>query len=577
MDSKNAAAYVLSVYPLSEEFQKAVTKIAGQSSAYFSVADLRKMGLRRMISFLRRLNKDAILYVPLQDPQSESIFPLLLGLVALSPVSRIVTINADLSIRHARKSDTITAILRIAAGTLAGLFAWFRSWFTVSWLLRKPLEKNVSSTCCRKVLYINANCWFGLRVGGSVGHIAGVANALSDTGYEVHLASASPQPMIRSAVRPIAVKSLETYGYPQELNSLRFHYRCQKQLRGLSANKYDFLYQRMSLFNFAGVVLSRLWRVMLILEYNGSEVWVAQNWGKPLRFPKMAAAIEQICLSHAHRVVVVSQALADEVMEKGVDPARVICYPNCVDPSSYSPEAVPQAAIAAVRERYGIAPDETLISFVGTFGRWHGAPVLAEAIRNFVDRAPAWLESNKVRFAMIGDGSTMPTVRSLIGGPEYSRWVVFTGLVAQNETVNYLAASDILVSPHVANADGSRFFGSPTKLFEYMAMGKGIIASDLDQIGQVLAGGIRIWFDDPGSRPSAPAILVRPGDLGDLQGAMRLLVENPALRRVIGASARAELLDKYTWRHHVEHILYSLEGLQVPDVFPEKEGSVAIS
>ena len=50
-----------------------------------------------------------------------------------------------------------------------------------------------------------------------------------------------------------------------------------------------------------------------------------------------------------------------------------------------------------------------------------------------------------------------------------------------------LKACDIYVSPHSAHMIDSKFFGSPTKVFEYMAIGGGIVASDLEQIGQVLS------------------------------------------------------------------------------------------
>ncbi len=46
--------------------------------------------------------------------------------------------------------------------------------------------------------------------------------------------------------------------------------------------------------------------------------------------------------------------------------------------------------------------------------------------------------------------------------------------------------------------DGSRFFGSPTKLFEYMAMGKGIVASRLDQLAEVLEHDQTAWLVTPG-------------------------------------------------------------------------------
>ena len=82
----------------------------------------------------------------------------------------------------------------------------------------------------------------------------------------------------------------------------------------------------------------------------------------------------------------------------------------------------------------------------------------------------------------------MPIVRQLVGSPEISRYVTLTGLVPQSEAPEYLACADVLVSPHIPNKDGSRFFGSPTKLFEYMAMEKPIIAAALGQIEGVISG-----------------------------------------------------------------------------------------
>ena len=60
------------------------------------------------------------------------------------------------------------------------------------------------------------------------------------------------------------------------------------------------------------------------------------------------------------------------------------------------------------------------------------------------------------------------------------------GAVAHDRVPALLDACDILVSPHVPLDARRGFFGSPTKLFEYMAMGKGIVASRLGQIGEVL-------------------------------------------------------------------------------------------
>ncbi len=154
-----------------------------------------------------------------------------------------------------------------------------------------------------------------------------------------------------------------------------------------------------------------------------------------------------------------------------------------------------------MRGRYGIPADAVLVTFIGTFGQWHGVEVLARTIR----REAEWARTTGVRFLLVGDGLKMAEVRAELEG--LRDVAVLAGLVPQDDVPLYLAASDVLVSPHVPNADGSPFFGSPTKLFEYMAAGKAIVASDLDQIGDVLRDGL--------------AILVRPGDEEDLGHGLR--------------------------------------------------------
>jgi glycosyltransferase involved in cell wall biosynthesis len=142
--------------------------------------------------------------------------------------------------------------------------------------------------------------------------------------------------------------------------------------------------------------------------------------------------------------------------------------------------------------------------------------------------------------------------------------VTLTGLVPQAEAPSYLAASDVLLSPHIRNADGTRFFGSPTKLFEYMAMGKAIVASDLDQIGQVLNNSVRAG-DFPAQRPAAGdarlAILSPPGDVTALIDSIRFAVDRPDWRNALAKHARAEVLVRYTWSHHVDAILSAVGSL----------------
>ena len=306
----------------------------------------------------------------------------------------------------------------------------------------------------------------------------------------------------------------------------------------LAARRVSFVYQRYSLQNYAGIKLARRLGVRFVLEYNGSEIWISRNWSRPLAQEALAVQVEALNLGSAALVVVVSRVIKDELVARGVDAEKVLVNPNGVDPETYSPGVDG----LEVRKKLGLA-GKTVVGFIGTFGRWHGAEVLAEAFGRLLASRPDLRD--RLRLLMIGDGNTMPQVRECVARHGMGDVCLLTGAVPQEEGPTHLAACDVLAAPHVPNPDGTPFFGSPTKLFEYMAMGKGIVASDLDQIGDVLRHGETAW-------------LVRPGDADSLKEGLLVLIGDDGLRDRLGRAAREEVVERYTWTEHTRRIMEKL-------------------
>jgi glycosyltransferase involved in cell wall biosynthesis len=150
----------------------------------------------------------------------------------------------------------------------------------------------------------------------------------------------------------------------------------------------------------------------------------------------------------------------------------------------------------------------------------------------------------------------MPNVRQFVGSAPASQYVTLTGLVAQPEAAKYLGCADLLVSPHVPNADGSGFFGSPTKLFEYMAMEKPIVASALGQIEDVIAGrGATKLGAMPRGAGNMCGFLFEPGNAGAFKKVLRQVVDDMPAAAKVAKAARMEILNRYTWKRHVDAIL----------------------
>lgn len=551
---------ILTAYPLSAAFERRMHESLGVHAQTVTIAQLRAQGMSGLLRQLWHMRGDPIA-LPIEEDNSAALLPVLKLLAACTRSRSICVIRPDLSREPVSRWRIAWDGIRFAGASIACLWAAQRAKRELAGLLAQPRQVAPRPPEGAPVLYLKTNLWFGIKAGGSVGHIAGVVNGLQRGGHPVTFASAEPPVMIDDGVGMLEVKPPKAFGLPYELNNYRFQHGFDKALESCGApTRARVIYQRLSAANYLGATLSRRHGLPLVVEYNGSEVWVAKHWGRGMKFQRLAEMAEEAMLRHAHLVVTVSDVLRDELIERGIEPARIVSYPNCIDPVVFDPARFDRACTDELRRRHGIAADALVVTFVGTFGQWHGAEKLAEAIAQLRTGHKAWLDTHRVKFIFVGDGLTRPQVAQIIAAAGAEDVCTFAGLVPQPEAPLYLAASDVLVSPHVPNADGSRFFGSPTKLFEYMAMGKAILASDLEQIGEVLAPGIRVQQCAQGDAPpqGARALLVEPGRVDELVEGLRLLVERTSLREALGRHAREAALAHYTWNTHVQKILDGL-------------------
>ncbi len=444
--------------------------------------------------------------------------------------------------RIGHSNSFLKNLILLTQSFIAWPFQVFKQQWIANKLLRKDYKPSRLQKAPSKVVYIRSDHWFNLKSGGSVGHVSGVVNALQELNYDLQVVATSPQVEINenTAVEVLLPKYNHLRNIP-ELSDLAYNQQLYPYLaEAIKKDRPDFIYQRYSLGNYTGILLKQEFDIPLVCEYNGSLIWVASKWGGGrLIHKRVLSKIERLNLLHADLIVVVSEVLKQELVRDGIDSNKVLVNPNGVDPKKYNSSISGRS----VSVKYQLENKITL-GFIGTFAQWHGVVEMAKAIVLFFDTYPEHIKD--VRFLLIGDGKLLPEVKSIISNSPYEETVIFTGRIPQEESATHLAACDMFLSPHIPNPDGTPFFGSPTKLFEYMAMEKPIIASDLDQIGDLLS-----HLDT--------AYMVEPANIQALANGIYDLINQDELRAKLAKNAKELVLSEYTWIKHVEKIIQALK------------------
>lgn len=459
---------------------------------------------------------------------------------ALAGARRVVLVDAGDNNRDESRSGVVLRTpFRFARESVVSAMAIARSYSGLK-KLERAVQRGTNPTVRKglasaplaqapRIVYLRSTPGVGTQAGGAATHINGFINAATELGAEVRVISND----YIAGIDRTRLKLID----PEPLGSTRAAFDLRNNLifsagaiREIGQSPADLIYQRYARFSWAGVAASLRTGLPLFLEYNGSEVWMGKHWDMGSMLP-LLTRFERLNLEAAARIFVVADAERRNLLRAGVPDEKIVVNPNGVDTEKFRPGV---GGLAARRE-LGVADDETLCGFVGTFGPWHGVLTLAEAIT----LQPA---DSRVRFLLVGAGKLRDEVQRIVGAAGREQQVIFAGHVGHERVPALLDACDILLSPHVPLEDGSEFFGSPTKLFEYMAMGKGIIASRLGQIGEVLV-------DDQ------TALLTEPGNVHELARAILRLSSSRELRERLGAAARAAAIARHTWKHNAQRVL----------------------
>jgi glycosyltransferase involved in cell wall biosynthesis len=505
-----------------------------------TLEELRQAGPR--LGALRRLlggRRHSLVTVVRDEPSPTAVQAAAMALAGMARGERFEVARGGQARPSTRLRLVATGLGAFAAALPAELWRSAAAYLRLRRELRRPARPIEVAGRPRRVTYLRPAATLrtlGAYVGGAATHTTGVINGMAEHGLDVHVVATERPEGIdgRVGFTPVPVRRL--HHFVPWLTATDY----SRDVAGAGAtHAADVVYQRYTLGSYAGIALARELGVPLVLEYNGSEVWSILHWGSGrLPFAGTLLELEQRNLDAASLVVVVSEVLRDELVERGVPRERVLVNPNGVDLGVLEP--LRRSAPHEWRARLGM-PDAPTVGFVGSFGLWHGVELIPAIAERLAKTNP------DARWCVIGHGGLFDKVRADIGARGLSDRVELAGLVPHERALELLAACDVCVSPHIPNPDGSRFYGSPTKLFEYMGLGKPIAAADLEQIGQVI-------------EHERNGLLFPPGDVDAAAAALARLLDDAALRRRVGAAALEDAVEQHGWDAHVGRLLAALEG-----------------
>lgn len=243
--------------------------------------------------------------------------------------------------------------------------------------------------------------------------------------------------------------------------------------------------------------------------------------------PKKFGFWQKMIWHRSRNFIVITSLIKRSLLEQSLASEKILVAPDGVDVKKFSLNISQKEA----REKVNLPLDKKIIMYLGSFYLygWKGIDILLEAAQSF---------NQSHLFVLIG-ASNQQEIDAIKTRYEASSFLLL-GRQSRQTVPLYLRAADVSVLPNKSGERASEEFTSPLKLFEYMAAGAPIVASNLPSIREILNEN--------------NAVLVEPNNPIALAEGIKNILQNQEFANQISRQARYDVQD-YAWLKRAEKII----------------------
>jgi glycosyltransferase involved in cell wall biosynthesis len=281
-------------------------------------------------------------------------------------------------------------------------------------------------------------------------------------------------------------------------------------------------------FSLAGKIASSKTGIPLVLDDCSPSWEEKQQYGVGLE--NSAVKIHQEVTRCASLITAVNETMRQYLIDEGVPEEKIVTIYNGFDGDLFNENVSGDV----FRKSHNIPSNVTTIVFVGSFQPYHKVDLLIKA---FAQLEP----DNKFHLILAGDGQGLESAKKLTSDIGLSNRVTFTGKLLYADVPQCLAAGDIAVMP------ATNTYGNPMKIYEYMAIGKAVVAPDQPTITEIAKHGVN-------------AALFEPENVTALHQVLTSLVLDENYCRKIGQQGARDMLG-HTWDNRAKLLSDSIKKM----------------
>ena len=296
---------------------------------------------------------------------------------------------------------------------------------------------------------------------------------------------------------------------------------------------FDLIHERFNLLALGGAWASRRLGIPFVLEVNADLLEQRKFKGIPERGMRRLFAVwaTRMCFNAAAKIICISADLKDHLNRKwNIEDSKLTVLPCAADVEAF------ESNHGAERVRRGLGlTNEPVVIWVGGYYPWHDLDLLLTSFTLVLQRQPS------AKLVLVGDGPIRQSIAQKVQKNGLQQSVIMTGAIAHANVPEMLSIADIAVVPSAPVPASHGGTGTPLKLFEYMAAGKAIVATALNQATEVIQNG-------------HTGLLVEAGDVNRFAEAILTLLNNPVERVRLGQNARHRAVELYSWEEYTRRL-----------------------